>query len=88
GRELGLLVLMGVVQFGLPYVLYSAGIARVTAQEAILIVTLEPVLNPLWVWLGPGETPSVGTIVGGAIILASVTYLALTGRISGRQPPG
>jgi drug/metabolite transporter (DMT)-like permease len=72
-----LLALMGVVQFGIPYILYSAGIARVRAQEAILIVMLEPVLNPLWVWLGRGEVPSPGTIIGGAIILMSVTVLAL-----------
>ena len=74
---------MGAVQFGLPYVLYSAGIARVTAQEAILIVMLEPVLNPLWTWLGHGEVPSPGTFIGGAVILASVTYLALSRQ---RQP--
>ncbi len=78
GSNLLLLVLMGVVQFALPYVLYSAGIARVRAQVAILILMLEPVLNPLWVWLGRGEVPSPGTVIGGAVILISVTYLALT----------
>jgi len=86
GRPLLLLALMGVIQFGLPYVLYSAGVARVRVQEAILIVMLEPVLNPVWVWLGPGETPSAGTILGGAIILASVTYLALHRRPTARAP--
>lgn len=87
GSNLALLALMGVVQFALPYVLYSAGIARVTAQTAILIVMLEPVLNPLWVWLGRGEVPSAGTFIGGAIILASVTYLALPGRDGDKPPP-
>ncbi|HUU84527.1 MAG TPA: DMT family transporter [Phycisphaerae bacterium] len=87
GTNLALLVLMGIVQFALPYVLYSAAIARVTAQAAILIVMLEPVLNPVWVWLGRGEVPSVGTILGGAVILASVTYLALSRRGESRQPP-
>ena len=83
GGMLALLALMGAVQFGLPYVLYSAGIARVSAQEAILIVMLEPVLNPLWTWLGHGEVPSTGTFLGGAVILVSVTYLAL----SRERPP-
>ena len=77
---LALLAVMGVVQFGLPYILYSAGIARVRAQQAILIIMLEPLLNPLWVWLGRGELPSAGTILGGVIILASVIFLALSGR--------
>ena len=83
GGMLGLLALMGAVQFGLPYVLYSAGIARVSAQEAILIVMLEPVLNPVWTWLGHGEVPSTGTFIGGVVILVSVTYLAL----SHERPP-
>ena len=87
GRPLVILILMGAVQFGVPYVLYSAGIARVTAQAAILIVMLEPVLNPVWVWLGPGEVPSSGTIIGGVVILASVTYLALSGRAVPKPPP-
>ncbi len=77
GTNLALLALMGAVQFALPYVLFSAGMARVPAQAAILIVMLEPVLNPLWTWLGRGEVPSPGTLIGGAIVLISVTYLAL-----------
>lgn len=72
------LIGMGVVQFGLPYVLYSAGIARTTAQQAILIVLLEPVLNPMWVWLVIREQPHAGTLLGGALIVASVAYLART----------
>ena len=78
-RELALLAVMGVVQFALPYVLYAAAAARVPAQEAVLILMLEPVLNPVWVWLGHGEAPAPGTIVGGVVILTSVMYLALAG---------
>lgn len=73
----GWLVLMGVVQFGLPYVLYSAALSRVTAQQAVLIILLESILNPLWVWLVRGEVPHISTFIGGACILASVTYLAI-----------
>lgn len=69
------LVGMGVVQFALPYVLYSAGVARVTAQKAVLIVLLEPVLNPVWVWLFLSERPAPSTIVGGLMILAAVAFV-------------
>ncbi|NOT00069.1 MAG: EamA family transporter, partial [Phycisphaerales bacterium] len=72
----GWLVLMGGVQFALPYVLYSWAIKHVTAQEAVLVVLLEAVLNPVWVWLVRGEVPHVSTLVGGGFILASVVYLA------------
>jgi drug/metabolite transporter (DMT)-like permease len=71
------LVGMGVVQFALPYVLYSAGVARVTAQKAVLVVLLEPVLNPVWVWLMLSERPAPSTIVGGVLILAAVAYVTI-----------
>jgi drug/metabolite transporter (DMT)-like permease len=76
-RSILLLILMGVVQFGGPYVLYAAGMKHVTAQQAILIIMLEPVLNPLWPWLLGIETPARSTLLGGAIILSAVAYLSI-----------
>lgn len=77
GPAVGLLIVMGVVQFGLPYVLYSAALGRVTAQQGVLIILLESILNPLWVWLARGEVPHVSTFIGGACIVGSVAYLGL-----------
>jgi drug/metabolite transporter (DMT)-like permease len=76
-RHVGLLILMGVVQFGGPYVLYAAGMQHVTAQQAILIIMLEPVLNPIWLWLRGIETPARSTLLGGVFILSAVAYLSL-----------
>src|SRR5438045_518441 len=45
----GLLLIAGVVQLGLPLVLYGKAIPHVRAIEAVLIPILEPVLNPMWV---------------------------------------
>lgn len=67
------LVLLGVVQLGIPYVLYSIAIRSVTALEAILVCTLEPVLNPLWVLLVMGEKPGPWALAGGLIVLVAVT---------------
>ncbi len=72
----GWLIVMGVVQFGLPYVLYSMALARVTAQQAILIILIEAVLNPVWVWMLRGEVPHWSTFAGGACVLGSIVYLA------------
>jgi hypothetical protein len=60
-------VVLGVVQLGIPYILYSIAIRRVTALEAILIPMLEPILNPLWVALVHGEVPGAWSIAGGAL---------------------
>lgn len=67
------LILLGVFQLGFSYIFYSAAIKHVTALEAILIPVLEPVLNPLWVLLVIGEVPGVWSLIGGFIVLASVT---------------
>ncbi len=71
------LVLMGIVQFAIPYVLYSAGLRNVSAQKAVLLILLELILNPVWVWLFVGEIPHWGTLVGGALILGGVLCVAL-----------
>jgi drug/metabolite transporter (DMT)-like permease len=70
--DIGLLVIMAAVQFALPYVLFTRGVAHVPVAEASLIALIEPVLNPVWVALFYGEDPSFATIVGGAVILAGL----------------
>ena len=72
------LILLGVVQLGLAYLLYSRAIRHVTALEAVLIPVLEPVLNPLWVMLAVGERPSGRSLLGGAIVLGAVTVRAIS----------
>ncbi len=75
--QLLIVVIMGVVQLGLPYFLFSRGLQTLPLQEAALIALIEPVLNPVWVALIIGEIPSFATLVGGAMILAAlaVRYL-------------
>jgi drug/metabolite transporter (DMT)-like permease len=48
-------------------------IARVTALESVLITTVEPILNPLWVALFLGELPGPWAVGGGVLVLAAVT---------------
>jgi len=67
------LVVLGTVQLGLPYILYSKAIKHVTALEASLIPVLEPILNPVWVLLLMNEVPGKWALIGGLIVLLSVT---------------
>lgn len=67
------LVILGVVQLGLPYILYAKAIKNVTALEAILIPVIEPLLNPVWVFLMLGESPGPLALIGGLIVLAAIT---------------
>jgi drug/metabolite transporter (DMT)-like permease len=73
-REIAILSVMGTVQLGVPYYLFSKGLERISLQEASLIVLVEPVLNPIWVALAFGEVPSRPTLIGGGIILLSLGF--------------
>lgn len=72
-----ILAFLGVFQLGIPFLLYSRAIRRLNAVEAVLIQTLEPILNPLWVFWVIGETPGPWALVGGALVLGAVTLRAL-----------
>lgn len=76
-RSIGALLVLGVFQLGIPYLLYARAIRHVTALEAVLIPVIEPILNPVWVMLVIGEKPSPLAFLGGAIVLGAVTWRAI-----------
>lgn len=64
---------LGVVQLGIAYTLFTVAMARgVRSLDAGIVCYVEPVLNPLWVFLVIGEQPSRWALLGGAIIIAAV----------------
>ncbi len=86
-RGLGALALLGIVQLGISYLLYSKAIKHVTALEAVLIPVIEPILNPIWVLLLVGESPSRFALLGGLVVLGSITLRAVVSiRGPGPQP--
>ena len=68
-KSIGGLCALGIFQIGLPSILYSVGITRINALGAALITMLEPLMNPVWVFLFYAEKPSITTIIGGIVIL-------------------
>lgn len=74
-RDAGLATLTGGVALGLGLPLFNLGHRSVAAAKVSLLLMTEIVLAPLWVWVWPGETPAVGTLIGGAIVLATVAWL-------------
>lgn len=64
---------LGVVQIGIAYTLFTAAMARgVRSLDAGIIGYIEPILNPVWVFLIIGERPSNWALLGGAIIIIAV----------------
>ena len=72
GSETLVLVGLGVFQMAISYKLFARGLRVVGAAEAGLLGLIEPILNPIWVWLVVGERPTHATMIGGALLLAGV----------------
>jgi len=72
-RDAACVAYLGIVQIGFAYLLFTLAMARgVRSLDAGIIGYIEPVLNPIWVFLFLGERPSNWAILGGAIIVAAV----------------
>jgi drug/metabolite transporter (DMT)-like permease len=63
---------MGAVTLTGGMVLYTLGSRVVPAAQGTLLSLIEVLLGPLWVWLFLGETISLGTLIGGAVLLGAV----------------
>jgi len=76
-KSVAAILVLGIVQIGIPSILIAFAIRRISAVSANLIAVIEPVLNPVWVFLVLGEYPGMNTIVGGAVILLAVTGVSM-----------
>lgn len=70
--DFGVLIVMGLVMLPLSFGLMFTGPRHLPAPEVSLVLLLEAVLGPLWVWLALGEDPGARTLVGGAIVLTTL----------------
>jgi drug/metabolite transporter (DMT)-like permease len=73
-RDAALIVFLGTVQIAGAYVLFVRGVRDVPAAQAALVGLLEPVTNPVWVFLMLGEQPSAYAVAGGVIVLAAIAW--------------
>ena len=79
--EIILLLFSGIVISGISYALYGSGLRQVTMERALIICLAEPILNPIWVYLGNGEVPSMTTVIGVSfILLGAITDILFTSK--------
>jgi len=74
------LVLLGCIVLPVAFGLLTLAPRYIPSPEVSLIMQLEAVLGPLWVWMGVGEVPPVATFIGGGIVLVTLvvhSYLGL-----------
>lgn len=79
-NDLLIISYLGVVQIGIAYMFFTQGFARgVRSLDAGIVGYIEPVLNPLWVFIFIDERPSRWALTGGAIIIGAVLLHTLWG---------
>jgi drug/metabolite transporter (DMT)-like permease len=86
-KALSAIAVLGIVQIGFSAILFSIAIRRVSAVEANLIAVIEPVFNPVWVFLAIGEAPGTNALIGGGIILFAVTMASMISARRGEEVP-
>ena len=75
------IILTGAVILPLSFGSLSLASRYTHASNVSLLLLLETVLGPLWVWWGIGERPTPAMLLGGAIVIVSLAvYLWRTGR--------
>lgn len=82
GMEILYVVILGVFQLGIPYVLYAIASRDCPPLACSLIGMLEPLLNPVWVAIFVHEMPGTFAFIGGAVIIATVGWWCV---VSGRK---
>ena len=60
---------LGIFQLGIPYLLYTTALKYVSALDAILVGMLEPVFNPIWVYIFVGEAIGEWAFIGAALVI-------------------
>ena len=78
--EIVYVIILGVFQLGIPYVLYGVASRDCPPLACSLIGMLEPLLNPVWVAIFIGEVPGPFALVGAVIIIATVSWWCVKNR--------
>lgn len=76
-----LLAAFGMLQMGLPYVLFTRSLRSLPGHEASSLALIEPVLVPVWTWLAWGQVPAWWSLVGGGLI-----FIGLATRYAAKEP--
>ena len=78
-HDLAIAITMGCLQFGVGFWCFTVATRYIMASEVALFSLTESILGPIWVWIGVGETPSLLTLVGSAVVLVSVSAYCING---------
>jgi len=84
-HDLGVLAILGSIQLGLGFCLFTTGSRNLPPAQTGLLTSLDTVLGTLWVWLFIGEQPNLKELIGGAIIIITLTLHTILKRQDSRH---
>ena len=76
-HDIALLFVWGALLSGVVHAVFTWSSRHVPGAELTLLILIEFILSPVWVWLLAGEEPSRATLIGGVLVIASVASRAL-----------
>ncbi|EBA03127.1 hypothetical protein RB2150_17284 [Rhodobacterales bacterium HTCC2150] len=85
--DLWLILFMGGFTIGIGIAFVTWGTSYLPAAEVSLLVLLESVLGPIWVWIFVNEAMTWPEMLGGTIVLAAITAQAVAGRCNEKLTP-
>lgn len=83
-RDCLLLAVLGLLVLPISLAFITRGPRYLSAPEVSLIMLLETIFGPFWVWLVVGEVPAVATLIGGVLVLGTIVSHTL---LELKQPP-
>jgi len=87
-ESVGAMLALGLFQYSLANILFAKGIKKTEPVTASIILTIEPIMNPVWVFLLLGEAPGTLALIGFVLVVAAVTLQSLLPFILRRSRPG
>ncbi len=80
-KDIFAVIILGTFQIGIAYYLFTYGVSNgVRSLDASIIGFIEPILNPIWVYVFIGERPSRWALLGGLVIITAVIFHTIYGR--------
>lgn len=85
---LSCIIILGVFQMGIAFILYIKAAEACPPLACSLLSAVEPLLNPVWVLIFDGERPGPFALVGGVIVIVSVTLWCMYGQEKSAEETG
>ncbi|MGI6072196.1 MAG: DMT family transporter [Lachnospiraceae bacterium] len=74
-------LIAGVFQYGLANIIFARNVQKVDRIEVALLLTIEPIFNPIPVLLLCGEKMSLTAVIGAAVVIISVAVYSMLPRL-------